>query len=710
VQLLGQQKPGFVGKLSGASGERLQVRDGVTAEKVRNDLSAASFKVKAITRREQRRNATAPYTTSKLQQDATNVLHFTAKRTMQVAQGLYEGVDLGKDGGPVGLITYMRTDSVRVSDDAIAEARVEIERRYGKAYVPEKPNVFKTKKSAQDAHEAIRPASLELPPDLIRKHLKEEQYKLYKLIWDRFLASQMTPAVYDQTAVEVQGDVPGESAFHRVYELRATGRVLKFAGWLEQYGKGISPEGLAGEEDGDEAEKKAEGKAEAESDSAQLPPLSEGEALSRVEPPGVLAEQKFTQPPPRFNEGSLVRELEKRGIGRPSTYAEIISKVQARDYVEKMPGGAFKPSELGGLVVDGLVRSNLDFIDPGFTAKLEEELDEVEAGTLDRVALLKRFYVRFRKQLDESKKAKRWNPEPVDTGVECEVCHEGTMHKRWSKNGYFLGCGRYPKCKNTRNLAADGTEQPAARETIFVCEQCKTGKLLMKSGRFGDFLGCSNYPKCDFTRPVPLGLTCPKCKTGDIIEIKPKKRGGRTFWGCSNYASENSCDFKVWQRPVKQPCPKCNGSWVVLGGNKKAPQLVCVTEGCGNSWELAPEDVPAVEVLTPPESIFEEFPTPNLMSQQPDLEALSAKGKGGKNGKAADKADKAAKKARPSKGKAKGDGAEAAKAGASEAAKAAPKPAAKASARSDAKTPAKAASKDKGGKKGKRSPATEAGV
>jgi DNA topoisomerase-1 len=613
VGLLGKQKPSFVARLVGADGQKIGVHDGVTAAAIKDDLSSAAYAVRSVQRREQRRNAPAPYTTSKLQQDATNHLHLSAKRTMQVAQSLYEGVDLEKDGGPVGLITYMRTDSTRVSDEAVKAVREEIGKRHGAAYLPEKPNVFRSKKNAQDAHEAIRPTSMAFPPDLVKRHLKDEQYRLYKLIWDRFLASQMAPAVYDQTTVEIGATPARQGRAHAAYELRTTGRVLKFSGWLEQYGKGLGKESLAGEEDSEE-----EG-AKEEADDGVLPALDHGDVLSLQEP-GVLAEQKFTQPPPRFNEGSLVRELEKRGIGRPSTYAEIISKVQARDYVEKLPGGAFKPTFLGTLVVDGLVRSRLDFIDPNFTAKLEEELDEVEAGQLGRVDFLKRFYGRFRQQLDESKKSKRWNPDPIDTGIVCEVCGQGTMQKRWSKNGWFLGCSRYPTCKNTRNIDEDGKEQSVPRETIFSCEKCQTGKLLLRKGRFGSFLGCSNYPRCDFTRPVPLGLSCPKCKIGEIIEIKSKKKGGRTFYGCSRYAlTEDSCDFKTWQAPVRKGCPACNAPFLVLAGNKKEPALLCINEACGHKESVTPEEVEVLIKLDPPEEIFETSPTLPLSRLNPVL-------------------------------------------------------------------------------------------
>lgn len=638
VALLGQQKPGFVGRLATGSGEKLEVKNAATADKVRADLAGASFAVKTIARREQRRQPPAPYTTSKLQQDATNHLRFTAKRTMQVAQSLYEGIDLGKDGGPVGLITYMRTDSVRVSDDAIVEARKYLQDEYGKAALPEKPNVHKSRKSAQDAHEAIRPASLEHPPEQVKKHLKDEQYKLYKLIWDRFLASQMVPAVYDQTQVDIEAKVAGKPQLHAVYGLRASGRVLKAPGWLAQYGKGLEGD-LAGEDEGEGDEKKeAAAKPEDEKEAA-LPPLTEGERLQKVEPPGVTAEQKFTQPPARFNEGSLVRELEKRGIGRPSTYADIISKVQARDYVEKLPAGGFKPTELGRIVVDGLVASSLDFIDPGFTAKMEEDLDAVESGELGRVTLLKRFYKRFQEQLQTSKKAKRWNPEPVDTGVTCEVCGTGTMWKRWSKNGWFLGCSNYPKCKNTQNLDADGNvDERAGRETTITCDKCKAHQMVLKTGRFGSFLGCSNYPKCDGTRPVPLGIGCPKCGTGDLIEIKPKKRGGRIFWGCSNYAATPSCDYKVWQRPVRHECPKNHEPFLLVGGTKAEPALVCPSEACGYKQKLTPEELEQeiAKSKEPPAWLFDPGIAPPKHEKLPQFQdvvagppASSKKRKGG---------------------------------------------------------------------------------
>ncbi|MEZ4226656.1 MAG: type I DNA topoisomerase [Polyangiaceae bacterium] len=601
--LMGSRKEPVSARLARLDGEKVTVASADHAHGIRDDLTTAKFKVAAVTKREQKRNAPAPYSTSKLQQDATSYLRFTAKRTMTVAQKLYEGVDLKKDGGPVGLITYMRTDSVRVSQDAIDAVREHIAERYGKEHLPAKPNAFKAKKNAQEAHEAIRPTSLEFAPEVVKKHLSEEQYKLYKLIWDRFVASQMAPAVYDQTAIDIDATPTRSGPRHKSYRLRVSGKVLKFAGWLAQYGKGETfdtggGETLAGEDETTPNEEgsippPAPGKNGTpaaqfsfDSDDGLLPELRENEQLTLVTPPGVVTEQKFTQPPPRYNEGSLVRELEKRGIGRPSTYAEIISKVQARDYVEKLPGGQMQATELGKIVVDGLVSTHLDFMDPSFTAKMEEDLDEVEAGKLDRVQLLSRFYKRFRDVLETAKKAERWAPAPVPTEHKCEECG-GVMLKRWSKNGWFLGCENYPKCKFTCDVAADGS--PAKPElTDVICDKCQR-PMIKKTGRYGEFLACSGYPECKNSRPVPLGVPCPKCG-GDIVEIRAKKRGGRAFYGCANYPQ---CDFKLWQKPIPEPCPLCKHSFLVFGGTKKTPKIVCPRgKECGYERgvdEAAPE-------------------------------------------------------------------------------------------------------------------------
>ncbi|MFT3772550.1 MAG: DNA topoisomerase [Minicystis sp.] len=506
----------------------------------------------------------------------------------------------------------MRTDSTRVSDDAIKDVRAEIEKVYGKEFVPAQPNIYKSKKNAQDAHEAIRPTSVDLHPDAIKKHLKDEQYKLYKLIWNRFVASQMTPAVYDRTTAEIEAKPARSGVAHAAYMVRATGRILKFSGWLQvtEGQREFAGEDEATAVDPTAADPAAAAAAPAEADAAKekeaapeeettealLPDLNEGATLALSTPPGVITEQKFTQPPPRYNEGSLVRELEKRGIGRPSTYAEIISKVQQRAYVEKLASGGFQPTLLGIFVVDGLVRSNLDFMDPNFTAQMEEELDEVGAGSLKRTALLKRFYKRFREQLDKSKKLASWKPEPEKTDIDCEECGQGKMVKKWGKNGWFLSCERYPECKGTKDLT-EGGAPAAVRETDIACDKC--GKpMVIKTGRFGEFLSCTGYPACKNARPVPLGVPCPKCG-GDIIEIRPRKRGGRTFYGCSNYNAEQKCDFKLWQKPVPVPCPQCDAKFLTRAGGKK-PMLVCATKDCGYKKELDEEEAEALGAAAPP--------------------------------------------------------------------------------------------------------------
>ena len=593
------KKVPFATRLSQENGKKLEVTDGVTASRVKADLESATFRVAKVTTSERKRKPYAPYTTSKLQQDAVNRLGFGAKRTMQVAQGLYEGIDLGKELGTVGLITYMRTDSTRVSPEALQGARDYATAKYGTDSIPKEPNVFKSKKNSQDAHEAIRPTSLDYPPDAVRKHLKDEQFKLYKLIWERFIASQMKDAIFDQTSIDIEAKAKASA-----YMLRASGRVLKFAGWLEVYGAGVEGEAQAGGEEPED--KTTEGAAKAEEPAegeASLPELKEGDTLELVSPPGVLAEQKFTQPPARYNEGSLVRELEERGIGRPSTYAEIISKVQARDYVEKVDGRSFRPTLLGKMVVDGLLRSELEFMDPTFTSSMEQELDEVEAGNEERTVLLSRFYKKFREQLEKGKKLKRWNPEPVlMEGEFCDACGpdapegtdeklralpRGTMSKRWSKNGWFAGCSNYPKCKATRDMGADGNGAAPPRETDFDCDKCGK-KMSLRSGRYGEFLSCTGYPACKNARPVPLGVPCPKCG-GDIIEGRPKKKGGKTFYGCSRYNDETvKCDFKLWMKPIPEPCPSCGAKYLVMGGTKAKPMIACADKECG--YKRAVED------------------------------------------------------------------------------------------------------------------------
>lgn len=568
----GERPPGFTANLDSVGGEKLakvSSRPAATSEldarRFEEDLKGADFTVGKINRRERRAKAPAPYTTSKLQQDASTRLGMQPKRTMRIAQGLYEGIALGKGKGDetVGLITYMRTDSVRLSPDAVTEARTFIEETYGAVALPAEPNEFKTKRAvaAQDAHEAIRPTRLDLPPEAVRKHLTDERFKLYSLIWNRFIASQMMPAVYDQTGVEINA-VAGD----RTYGLRASGSVLKVPGWKAVYGATGSAD-LAGEEG-----------AQPDDTERSLPRLEEGEAL-KLRPEGLRVLAKHTEPPPYFNEASLVKKLEEEGIGRPSTYAEIISKVQARDYVKKI-NNKLVPSDLGRLVIQKLVGDNFDLADLDFTRRLEEGLDAVAEARTKRLDILAPFHKRLQAQIaisleDEGK----WWPEPESIDEACPECGKPLM-SRWGRNGVFIGCDGYPECKYTRPIPVEGEEdidrQPVM--TDLACEEC--GKPMMKRwGRNGFFMGCSGYPKCKSTRSLPMGVDCPKCG-GEITEIRARGRQ-RPFYGCRNYNNESiKCDFRVWQRPVAEACKKCDAKILVRAAKQGQQLLRCLTEGC----------------------------------------------------------------------------------------------------------------------------------
>jgi DNA topoisomerase-1 len=582
TRLKGEKPHSFMAALQSVDGKKLDKvgsRLAALTEKDATsyvaDLKVADYSVKGITKRKASRKAPAPYTTSKLQQDAANRLSMPPKRTMRIAQQLYEGITLGrgKNAETVGLITYMRTDSVRLSPDAVNDARGYIAKKFGKEFVPEKPNVFKTKKqNVQDAHEAIRPTSLDLPPEEVSKYLKDPQRKLYKLIWDRFIASQMTPAVFDQTGVEIEA-----KARDRSYGLRASGSVLKVPGWRAVYGATAE---LAGEEpspsDGTEDD--------------SLPELAEGEALHLVIPPGAEMHHKQTEPPPLFTEATLVKKLEEEGIGRPSTYAEIISKVEARAYVEK-DGTKLIPTPLGTLVIDRLVADKFDLADIGFTRKLEDDLDAVAEARAKRLDVLQPFHERLQAQIDHANEQKgKWWPDPVETGENCPESGDPLV-RRWGRNGPFIGCTKYPECRYTLNIGPDGeVEEPKEPElTEYDCHECGA-KMTKRWGRNGWFLGCSRYPECKHTRPVPLGYKCPKCKTGDIIPIKSKGRG-RPFYGCTNFRSDEPCDFRVWQKPVDQACPKCGTEFLIPKGGKKNPKLECVNETCDFERPYDPDEL-----------------------------------------------------------------------------------------------------------------------
>ncbi|HEX7481482.1 MAG TPA: type I DNA topoisomerase, partial [Polyangiales bacterium] len=530
ANLKGGNPPAFTALLDSVGGERLEKvssRPAATSEldakRFSDDLRKASYRVGKITKRERRARAPAPYTTSKLQQDSSTRLGMQPSRTMRVAQALYEGVELGKGGETVGLITYMRTDSVRLSTDAVEECREYIKGRFGAHALPPKANEFKTKKSnVQDAHEAIRPTRMDLPPDVVHKYLTEERFKLYKLIWDRFVACQMVPAVYDQTGVEIEAVVGGAGNKH--YGLRTSGSVLREAGWRAAYGA-TDTSTLAGEE-GEQLD----------DDGRSLPMLQEGEVLTLTDL-GVTVAAKETEPPPYFNEASLVKKLEEEGIGRPSTYAEILSKVQARDYVRK-DGNKLRPTELGRLVAEHLVADNFDLANIEFTRKLEEDLDAIAEARGKRLDILAPFHARLQLQIEKSVAQKgKWWPEPESINENCPECSKPLM-KRWGRNGPFIGCEGYPECKYTRPLPGEGDADGGSRQpqlTEYKCELCAS-PMMKRWGRNGYFLGCSTYPKCKSTRSLPLGVACPKCG-GEIVEIRGKKTR-RPFYGCANYSKE----------------------------------------------------------------------------------------------------------------------------------------------------------------------------
>jgi DNA topoisomerase-1 len=613
AHLAGPKPPAFDARFVGKGEEKVEVNNGEDAEKIRAALEKADWLVRTVERKERRRNATPPFTTSKLQQDSSRKLRFSVKRTMMIAQRLYEGVELGEEGS-VGLITYMRTDSTRVSNEALAEVREYITSQYGKDYLPESPNVYKEKKAAQAAHEAIRPTSAMRHPDQIKQYLKEDEYKVYKLIWQRFVASQITPAVFDQTTVDIDAKSGAETFWFRV-----TGSVPKFDGFLKVY-----EESKEGKDEEDEELKH------------KLPPLEAGQKLTLRE---LKPEQHFTEPPPRYNEASLVKELEERGIGRPSTYSAILSTIQERQYVQKL-GGKFSPTEIGLVVTDLLVENFRDIFDVQYTARLEEELDEIEEGKETWTNALADFYKRFAKDLRYAEKHMenikrmekptdekcercgsplviKWgkhgsfyacssydkeNPEsctftkenPInlpdldsadiqETTQEeyCENCGRVMVLKR-GRFGQFMACTGYPDCKTTRRL-----DQGKKVPDIPLDELCpKCGRnMMIRHGRFGEFTACSGYPECKYVKQNFIGVKCPLCKDGEIVEKKARK--GNTFYGCGNYPK---CKFTSAGKPLAEKCPGCGNEYLVEKTLKAGPVIACPNKEC--DYERAAEPVP----------------------------------------------------------------------------------------------------------------------
>jgi DNA topoisomerase-1 len=603
ARLAGPVPPEFDAKLLKKDGANIKVGSQAEADAVLADVKRASWVVESVTTKERKKGAVPPFITSKLQQAS----RFPVKKTMMVAQQLYEGIELPGEGA-VGLITYMRTDSTRVSDQAITEVREFIGRTFGAEYVPEKPTYYRAKADAQDAHEAIRPTSMQWHPDAVRAHLTADQYYLYSLIWKRFVASQMPPATFDETTVDVTADR---------YLFRVKGSVPKFPGWMAVYNRTLegADEKLSPGPDARTAE-------DDEDATGILPPLSQGDALTLRE---LKPEQKFTQPPPRYTEATLVKALEENGIGRPSTYATIIGVIQAREYVNKIEG-KFKPTFLGMMLVEKLLSPAFDdILDVNYTRELEEDLDKIESGTSDYESTLSSFYKKFQKDLTRAAKdmpnmKEGYEPDPPvacdkcgkpmvikagkfglflacsgypecentreletpEPGAEgeidetCENCGKPMVVKR-GRFGQFLACTGYPECKTTRKIIATKQGIAAAKPDQVIDEKCpKCGaNLVIKQGRFGEFTACTNYPTCKFVKQKSTGVLCPK-DGGDIVERKSRR--GKVFYGCANYPD---CDFTLWNKPVAEKCPDCGAPFLVEKITKRhGRQLVCNNDDC----------------------------------------------------------------------------------------------------------------------------------
>ncbi len=602
VSLAGKKPPQLTARLARKDDQNVEIGGAEAAEEIVRALDGAAYVVKSVATREKRRNPVPPFITSTLQQEAARKLRFSVKRTMMLAQKLYEGVELSADEGPVGLITYMRTDSTRVSQEALEEVRGMIRERFGAGYCPAAPNVYKSKKDAQDAHEAIRPTSALRTPESVEKFLAEDELKLYRLIWMRFVASQMTPAVFDQTTIEIEA----KGRDGATYLFRATGSVPKFDGFLRIYEEGKDQK----DEDDEELKHK-------------LPAVTQGETLKFR---SITPEQHFTEPPPRYTEATLVKELEADGVGRPSTYASILSTIQEREYVRK-EGGRFVPTELGIVVTDLLLESFNDLFDVTYTARMEAELDEIEEGKIDWRVAMSEFYERFEKDLEHAAvhmtDIKRME---VPTDFVCEKCGKPMVIK-WGKHGRFIACTGYPECTNTRELAPEDGSVSEQDETEY-CEncgrpmvlkkgrfgqflacsgypECKTTKqlgaaqkpqdvpldekcpqcgsnMVRKFGRYGEFVACSNYPKCKYVKQKTIGVKCPNCSEGEVVERRSKR--GKVFYGCSRYPD---CDFVAWGKPMPEKCPECGSSYLIEKFLKAGPVAQCPNQECKFKKTLA---------------------------------------------------------------------------------------------------------------------------
>jgi len=532
AELQGSNPPPFKASLAEIEGKKGKVKDEKSAKEIVSELHKLPFILERVEVKEKKRNPSPPYITSTLQQDGFRLFRFPVKKTMFVAQRLYEGLKIGSRGS-VGLITYMRTDSVRVSNQALYWARRYIGKNYSKDYLPKKPRIYKNKRKAQDAHEAIRPTTLSLPPDAVKPFLKKEEYNLYRIIWNRFIASQMNPALVEETEFDISASK---------YQFKAKGEVIKFDGFLVLY-----------------PSLKKEDKI--------LPKAEAGEKLKLID---LESEQNFTQAPPRYTEGSLVRELEARGVGRPSTYAPIIAALQGRVYVVKEKG-KFIPTDLGIFVTDFLIKNFPDLMEFKFTALLEEELDRISEGEQNWIDYLGSYYSFLDKDLKQAEKREGVKGKGIPLEDVCPQCGRKLVIKE-GRYGRFKACSGYPECEYKESLVKK--EATPLEET---CPQCGS-QLVLRQGRYGTFIACSNYPQCTYTKKErkDTGIACPRNCGGTLVMRKTRK--GKIFFGCSQFPK---CDFATWDEPIPQPCPECGREFVlrknVIRGN---PSLYCSNEKC----------------------------------------------------------------------------------------------------------------------------------
>lgn len=555
--------PAFEAKLVECDGKKVEISDAATAAKLARSARENPFKVVDVKRRERTRKALPPFITSTLQQEASRKLRLPSSRTMRIAQQLYEGIELGKQGS-VGLITYMRTDSPRIAGEALAAVRTHIGNEYGPKYLPEEPNYYKGKKSAQEAHEAIRPTSMDNTPEKVAPFLDKGQLALYTLIWNRFVASQAAPAVFDLTTLSIGS---GQLLF------RVTGSVMKFDGFLKIYSQGKDNGGDAKNGEKDDSQR-------------ELPPVNTGDILELKD---LSPRQHFTQPPAAFNEASLIKELEDKGIGRPSTYAETVTTIQKRKYVE-LQDRKFRPTLLGRIIAGLLVDSFPKLLNTDFTAEMESSLDLIEEGNVSWTDILEGFYEPFRSDLQHAKKSmKNIKRDGIPTQELCPECGHPLL-VRSGRYGLFMGCSEYPECEFTRNIPTDSTP---VKDPIPTDEVCECGaSMVIKDGRTGPFLSCSRYPECKKARPITTGVACPKCKTGELAQRRSRR--GKTFFSCTRYPE---CDYSLWNKPVSMACPnkECDSPIMEERANKthgaflqcpkckhKVTKVTEVTEGDGN--------------------------------------------------------------------------------------------------------------------------------